>query len=63
MSYFVTDKVVRGWGKIGIVTGKWHATWLFDEKEEQGALRFTAVFSRRRGIWYAVAETVVKLVG
>lgn len=51
MSYLVTDKVVRGWGETRIVTGKWHATWLFDEKEEQGAIRFTAVFSRRRGIW------------
>lgn len=63
VSYSITDQVVRSWGETGIVTGKWHARWLFDGKEEQGTLRFTAVFSRRGDTWYAVAEAVVKLIG
>lgn len=62
VSYLITDQVVRSWGETGIVTGKWHARWLFDGKEEQDTLRFTAVFSRRGDTWYAVAETVVKLI-
>jgi ketosteroid isomerase-like protein len=61
ISYSITDQVVHSWGETGLVTGKWRSKWVFDGKEEQGTLRFTAVFSRRGGAWQAVAESVVTL--
>lgn len=63
VSYAITDQVARSYGETGIVTGKWSAVWVIEGKEDQGTLRFTAVFSRRRGTWSAVAEAVVKVAG
>lgn len=61
VSYSIADQVAHRWGETGIVTGKWHSQWVVDGKEDQGTLRFTAVFSGRGGTWHAVAESVVKL--
>lgn len=62
-SYLISKQLVRHWGETGIVTGEWRAKWTFEDKQDQGTLRFTAVFARRQGVWLAVAESVVKLAG
>lgn len=62
LSYSVTEQRSQVWGETGIVSGVWRSRWIVEEKEDHGSMRFTAVFVRRGGTWYAVAESVVKMV-
>jgi steroid delta-isomerase-like uncharacterized protein len=56
LSYSVTDEIARSYGQTGVVTGEWRGRWSADGKEGEDRLHFTAVYTKREGKWYAVAE-------
>lgn len=60
-SYSITDEIARGSGQTGVVTGEWRGQWSADGKEGEDRLRFTAVYTKRDGNWYAVAEQMTSL--
>jgi len=61
LSYSITGEIARSYGPTGVVTGEWRGRWSADEKEGQDRLRFTAVYTKRDGKWYAVAEQMTSL--
>jgi ketosteroid isomerase-like protein len=56
LSYSITGEIARSYGQTGVVTGEWRGRWSADGKEGKDRLRFTAVYTKRDGKWYAVAE-------
>jgi steroid delta-isomerase-like uncharacterized protein len=61
LSYSITGELARSYGQTGVVTGEWRGRWSADGKEGEDRLRFTAVYTKRDGKWYAVAEQMTSL--
>ena len=62
LSYSITGEIARSSGQTGVVTGEWQGRWSADGKEGEDRLRFTAVYTKRDGKWYAVAEQMTSLL-
>ncbi|HYL11351.1 MAG TPA: nuclear transport factor 2 family protein [Candidatus Acidoferrales bacterium] len=61
LSYTITGEIARSYGQTGVVTGEWRGRWSADGKEGEDRLHFTAIYTKRDGNWYAVAEQMTGL--